>query len=101
MEDTSGIPGGEAAADTVGGAVAVAAELPPEEAEPLLRQAFDAYSTGLTTAAGVGAAVLVLAAIGIGIALRGTPTGQSEAGDPAESGSTGPSGDAPATTRAP
>ncbi|WP_235912415.1 MFS transporter [Ruania zhangjianzhongii] len=62
-----------AAADTIGGAVAVAQELPEHLATPLLQQAFTAYTEGFTVAALVGAAVLAVAAIGTGLLLRRVP----------------------------
>ncbi|MGD7707238.1 MFS transporter [Microlunatus sp. Y2014] len=65
-----------AAADTIGAAVSTAQDLPREIAVPLLRQAFDAYTNGFTTAASVGAVVLALAAIGVGLALRQVSAGQ-------------------------
>ncbi|WP_026420425.1 MFS transporter [Actinoalloteichus caeruleus] len=67
----------EAAGDTVGAAVAAAQELPAEVADLLLRQAFDAYTHGLSVAAVVGAAVLALAAVCAGLALRTVTTPQS------------------------
>ena len=63
-----------AAADTIGGAVAVAQELPEHLATPLLQQAFTAYTDGFTIAALVGAAVLAIAAVGAGLLLRTVPT---------------------------
>ncbi|MFE6649250.1 MFS transporter [Nocardioides sp. NPDC057772] len=74
------VPGaGEAgmkAADTIGAAVSTAQELPRAIAEPLLRQAFDAYTDGFALAAILGAAVLGIAAIGAGITLRGVASEQ-------------------------
>lgn len=61
------VPGAD---DTIGAAVAAAQDLPGAIAEPLLRQAFDAFTDGFALAALLGAAVLVLAAIGAGITLR-------------------------------
>lgn len=65
---TTPVPGAD---DTIGAAVAAAQELPRAIAEPLLQQAFDAFTDGFALAALLGAAVLVLAAIGAGITLRG------------------------------
>lgn len=59
----------EAAGDTVGGAVAVAHELPEELAAPLLQQAFAAYTDGFTFAALIGALVLTVAALSAGAML--------------------------------
>lgn len=75
------VPGLESAAaqaanDTVGAAVAVAEHLPREVAPLLLRQAFDAYSSGFTVAAIAGAAVLAGAAAFTGIALRSVTSQQ-------------------------
>lgn len=74
------VPGAEnaadAAGDTVGAAVAAARGLPAEGADLLLRQAFEAYTHGLSLAAVVGAAVLALAAVGAGLALRTATTPQ-------------------------
>ncbi|HIZ37969.1 MAG TPA: MFS transporter [Candidatus Ruania gallistercoris] len=60
---------GEAAADTIGGAVAVAVDLPDDHATQLLQQAFAAYTEGFTMAALVGATVLAIAAVGTAAAL--------------------------------
>lgn len=49
---------GEAAQETVAGAATTATHLPAAEARTLLETAFDAYSTGVSTAALTGAAVL-------------------------------------------
>lgn len=73
------IPGAD---DTIGAAVAAAQDVPRAIAEPLLRQAFDAFTDGFALAALLGATVLVLAAIGAGITLRGVASEQvSEASD--------------------
>jgi DHA2 family multidrug resistance protein-like MFS transporter len=63
----------EVASDTVGGAVAVADQLPDDLAGPLLQQAYDAFTAGFTTAALVGAVVLAVAAALAGRALRAVP----------------------------
>lgn len=60
----------QTASDTVGGAVAVAEQLPSEVAESLLNDAFVAFTQGFTTSAVAGAIVLVLAAVFAGIMLR-------------------------------
>lgn len=62
-----------AAADTIGGAVAVAQGLPEDQAAQLLQQAFAAYTEAFTVAALVGAAVLAIAVIGTGVLLRRMP----------------------------
>ncbi|WP_156225039.1 MFS transporter [Pseudactinotalea suaedae] len=75
------VPGTEAAADTIGAAVAIAQELPPEVAERLLRDAFDAYTHGFVVSAIAGAVVLTAAAVGAGITLRNVTAQQvTEAG---------------------
>lgn len=61
---------GTAATDTIGGAIATAEELPSEVADPLLQQAFEAYTNGFTVSAIVGAAALAFAAIAAGAMLR-------------------------------
>lgn len=68
---------GEAATDTVGAAVSLAQRLPEEVAGPLLRAAFDAYTSGMTTSAAVGAVILLVAAAGTGLMLRTTSTPSS------------------------
>lgn len=70
---TTPVPGAD---DTIGAAVAAAQDLPRAVAEPLLQQAFAAFTDGFALAALLGAAVLVLAAIGAGITLRGVASEQ-------------------------
>lgn len=67
---TLGATVGEAATDTIGGTVAAAQDLPDEVAGPLLRQAFEAYTNGFTSAATVGAVVLTISGVAAGILLR-------------------------------
>ena len=55
---------------TVTEAVAAARELPGAEATGLLERAFDAYGTGVSVAAGIGAAVLLVTALLTALALR-------------------------------
>ncbi|MEE6282265.1 hypothetical protein [Georgenia sunbinii] len=45
----------------------------------LVTQAFEAFTVGFTTAAGVGAGILVLAAVITGVLLRKTPADQPAA----------------------
>lgn len=59
------------AADTIGGAVAVAGELSSEPRAELLTVAFEAFTSGLSTVAGISAVVLVLAAAVTARTLRG------------------------------
>jgi DHA2 family multidrug resistance protein-like MFS transporter len=64
----------EAAAETLPGAVAVAEQLPPEQAARLVERAFGVFVDGLhATAVVCGIAVLVLAAVSFGL-LRNTRT---------------------------
>ncbi len=56
--------------ESIGAAVAVARSLPDSVSAQLLQQAFAAYTDGFIVAARVGAAVLAIAAVGIGISLR-------------------------------
>ncbi|CAM5278486.1 MFS transporter [Streptomyces californicus] len=69
----SGIPADvEAAAhESLGGAVESAAALPAAQAGPLVSAAQDAFVEGLRSAAGVGAAVLLAAAVAAWFLLRG------------------------------
>lgn len=69
----------EIASDTVGGAMALAQELPGQVAGPLLEQAFAAFTDGFTSAAVVGAVVLTVAAVLAGVLLRRVPTEQAVA----------------------
>lgn len=64
-----------AAVDTVGGALAVAGELPAEVAGALLDRAFAAFTDGFTVTAVVGAAILLVGALASGVALRRVPAG--------------------------
>jgi len=61
----AGVPAeaGEAARETLGGAVAVSDGLPESLAGPLLRAAMDAFDQGLVATAGVGALVMVAAVV--------------------------------------
>ncbi|WP_100444092.1 MFS transporter [Glycomyces xiaoerkulensis] len=63
------------ATDTVGGAVAAADRLPPEQAAILLNEAFGAYTDGFTTVAAAGAATLAATAVFAAIVLRSVPAG--------------------------
>lgn len=69
----------DAAVDTVGGALAVAGELPTEVAGALLDRAFAAFTDGFTVTAVVGAAILLVGALASGVALRRVPAGTASA----------------------
>ncbi|MFH8977317.1 MFS transporter [Streptomyces sp. NPDC017890] len=70
--DFTGPDGTPAAAhESLGGAVEAASGLPAHTAEPLLDAARQAFVDGLTLAAGVGAAVLLAAAVASWFLLRG------------------------------
>jgi len=64
-----GLPAGvppavaEVARDTLGGAVAVATELPASVGQELIRIAGDAFVRGLNLAAGIGAGIAIVAAV--------------------------------------
>jgi len=60
----------EPASDTIGGAIAVAEQLPSEIADPLLQDAFAAFTQGFTTSAVTGAIILAIAAVFADIMLR-------------------------------
>ncbi|MEV7286595.1 MFS transporter [Streptomyces sp. NPDC093252] len=61
----------EAAHESLGGAVESAGHLPPESAQQLLDAARQSFVDGLTTAAGIGSAVLLAAAVAAWFLLRG------------------------------
>ena len=63
-----------AARDTLGGAVAVAPQLPADVGAALLAAAREAFTTGLQVTAGISAAIAVGAAVLATVALRGVPT---------------------------
>src|SRR5699024_1857521 len=65
-----GEPGTQAAEDTIGGAVAVAEQLPPELAGPLLTEAFAAYTEGFNVAAVVGGFLVLGVGALAAVALR-------------------------------
>ncbi|UJW34750.1 MFS transporter [Saccharothrix sp. AJ9571] len=60
----------EAARDTLGGAVAVAANLPPEVAPGFLRGAHEAFTDGMNVTMLIGAGVLLVAAALVAVLLR-------------------------------
>ena len=60
-----------AAHESLGGAVEAAAHLPPEAAAALLDAARQSFASGVATAAGVGAAVLLATAVAAWFLLRG------------------------------
>ena len=82
MEAGAAPDAGRAAAETVAGAASTAAHLPPQEAASLLATAFDAYTSGLATAAATGAGTLLFVALVAAVSLRRLPadTGQEPAG---------------------
>ncbi|GAA0608549.1 MFS transporter [Streptomyces crystallinus] len=61
----------DAAHDSLGGAVEVAARLPAEQAAPMLSAAREAFTDGFQTAAAVGSAVLFATAVAAWFLLRG------------------------------
>lgn len=63
--------------DTLGHAVAAARDLPDEAADLLLERAFDAYTSGFTAAAVVGAVLLTASAVAAGPLLRAGETPRS------------------------
>ncbi|MEV4491967.1 MFS transporter [Micromonospora coxensis] len=65
------------ATDTVGGALAVAGQLPAEVAGVLRERAFVAFTDGFTVTAVVGAAILLVGALVTAVALRRVPPGTS------------------------
>ncbi|TDW94696.1 DHA2 family multidrug resistance protein-like MFS transporter [Kribbella pratensis] len=70
--DFTGPAGTPAAAhESLGGAVEAAAQLPPEAAAQLLDAARDSFAHGVSIAAGVGAAVLLITAVVAWFLLRG------------------------------
>ncbi|MEU8528876.1 MFS transporter [Streptomyces sp. NPDC048629] len=72
-----------AARDTLGGAVATAAQLPADAAAALMREAREAFVSGLG-AAGAGAAATMLLAAGLALwLLRGAPRDQAAEAAPA------------------
>ncbi|MDO3704620.1 MFS transporter [Micromonospora sp. C28SCA-DRY-2] len=69
----------DAAVDTVGGALAVAGQLPAELADALLERAFAAFTDGFTVTAVVGAVILLAGAVASGVALRRVAAGTTPA----------------------
>ncbi|MFG3704292.1 MFS transporter [Micromonospora sp. NPDC047670] len=63
------------ATDTVGGALAVAGQVPAEVAGVLLDRAFAAFTEGFTVTAVIGAATLLVGALVSAVALRRVPPG--------------------------
>ncbi|MER7420978.1 MFS transporter [Micromonospora peucetia] len=68
------------ATDTVGGALAVAGQVPAEAAGVLLDRAFAAFTEGFTVTAVIGAAILLLGAFVSAVALRRVPAGRTPSG---------------------
>lgn len=88
-----GIPAGvpadvaETARDTIGGAVGVTGELPAQVGSALLGTARDAFSNGMSLAAGISAGVMAVLAVTTFVLLRKVqvqPAGHGEAAEPAE-----------------
>ncbi|GAA1233433.1 MFS transporter [Prauserella halophila] len=75
----SGVPAGagDAARETLGGAVAAARGLPPEQAEVLLDAAREAFVSGMRISAVAGAVLLVLTAVQAFVLLRRARTDTS------------------------
>ncbi|MEV5766799.1 MFS transporter [Micromonospora sp. NPDC052213] len=67
------------ATDTVGGALAVAGQVPAEVAGVLRDRAFAAFTDGFTATAVVGAAILLVGALVSAVALRRVPPGTPSA----------------------
>ena len=91
----AGVPPAAAAAarDTLGGAVAAAAQLPEPLAATLLGAAREAFVHGLQLSSLIGAVGLAGTAVLVAFLLRGLPT-TAEGGEPTESKASGPSLDA-------
>lgn len=66
----------ENSVESIGAAVAVARSLPDAVSAQFLQQAFAAYTDGFIVAARLGAAVLAIAALAIGLCLRNVPIQQ-------------------------
>lgn len=73
---------GTAAGETVAGAASTAAHLPPNEAAALLSAAFEAYTSGVNTAAATGSGALLFIALVAAVSLRRLPAGTREPVDP-------------------
>lgn len=69
-----------AASQTLGGAVHAADSLPADLALPLVDAARDAFSQGVVATSGIGLVLMVLAALGVGLALRSRSRGTTIAG---------------------
>jgi len=83
----AGVPAQASAAarDTLGGAVAVARQLPAETGAPLLAAARQAFTTGLQVTAGISAVVAIAIAVLATVMLRDVPrTADAEPAEPAE-----------------
>ncbi|WP_435583063.1 MFS transporter [Amycolatopsis thermoflava] len=80
----AGVPGdaGETARETLGGAVAAAAGLPPAQAEALLAAARAAFVHGLQVSAVAGAALLAYTGVQALVLLRSRGTGAAPAHEP-------------------
>ncbi|NEE02581.1 MFS transporter [Phytoactinopolyspora halotolerans] len=68
----------DTAGGTLGGAVAIAEELPSSSATVLVQQAQDAFVHGINTTALVGAATLAVAAVVVTVLLRRTPLPEAQ-----------------------
>ena len=68
----AGVPAeaAEAASGSLGGAIAVAEQLPPDLAAPLVQAAQDAFTSGINLTAAAGATLLTVTALAVTIALR-------------------------------
>ncbi|MES9525348.1 MFS transporter [Streptomyces capoamus] len=65
------------ARETLGGALATAARLPGRSGDTLLATAREAFTSGMRGAALAGAVILVLAAVGAAVSLRGVEAGEN------------------------
>ncbi|MER6051415.1 MFS transporter [Streptomyces sp. NPDC001793] len=88
----AGVPGpaADAARASLGGAVDAAAHLPAEQSAALLKAAQDSFVSGVDTAAGVGAVVLLGAAVAAWFLLRGQKLADSAPPRPAEDAGAAP-----------
>ncbi|WP_052287014.1 MFS transporter [Streptomyces sp. 769] len=88
----AGVPehAAEAARSSLGGAVDAAAHLPAEQGAALLKAAQDSFVNGVDTAAGLGAVVLLGAAVAAWFLLRGQTLADSAEPQPAPEAETAP-----------
>lgn len=70
----------EAAQQTLGGAVHAAESLPADVAAPLVEAARDAFSQGVVATSGIGLTLMIVASLGVGIALRSRSRNATDSG---------------------